>query len=59
MWQQWAKLLGALGFGRIAADQGHTVFGMRVDHSVANPSRPAPRPGRGGAHRLRGTRWLQ
>ena len=40
-------MLGAMGVGKMAAAEGHTVVVMRVDHLVAHPSRPAPRPGQG------------
>ena len=47
MWQYWARVLGAVGVGRMAVAEGHMVVVLGVDHLVAHPSQPAPRPGRG------------
>ena len=47
MWQYWARVLGAVGIGRMAVAERHMVVLLGVDHVVAHPSQPAPRPGQG------------
>ena len=40
-------MLGAVGVGRMAAVEGHTVVVMRVDHPVAQPESAGARAGKG------------